>query len=806
PTAKQPKSFLMTVAASDSGTGLDKLTVKLGSPTGPDAFAPLYAGGAAQFTYQHIVDAVAAGWSFGANDLYISVSDKAGNVATTTLTLFVDTEMPAAVFDPSTGSRIQTLGSFTVTLSDGTSADNSGINETETLNTLTATLGGNSFTAFTASTAASGNDVVVTLAPTTPSPAADGDYAFEITPKDVAGNVGTKVAASYTLDGTRPIVDTHFPTASATDTSTAAHITAKFSEAVDAGTVNDSSFTIQGPGAFVTGTVTYVSDTLTATFAPGQELATNTQYIVTISSAVLDLAGNPLVDKTFVFTTSASLAEKLAFISQPQDVGAGRPITPAVTVAIQDNSSNTVASNAPVTVEIAQNTLDVLRITEATETSLIPRVVDPQSAIVGSWGPGITGTQAGEIFSLTFYGNGTYIHWQNGDQQNPTEIGVEYGFYTWNSGTGVLTPSPIFNENKSVGLSDPNTPGATFTVTVAGDVMSIADSGGSSNMDRVVDATDPIVGSWGPGYTGNHPGGVMSLTLFKNGTYLHWQNGDDTNANWVGVEHGTWSVNPTTGVLSVTINSDQNGEVGLSHPIGGPLTLATGGRLSGTKTVNAVNGVATFSNLMIDAPGTDYTLRATSGSLTPDDSTAFEVQPVPEVAGHYPPNGATDVSTGANLVFRFTDSMDRTSVETAIIPTPPTPVPPGGGPSVAPPPLPPLHFFWSADSTQLTAAFDTLPPTDRLDSNELLGDNVTYFVTIGAQARSQSGVSLGQDFNFSFTTRDSTPPTVTGTNPDVNGVLPGAVSSFTVYFSEPMNGQLIDFGVTNFRPGPAQAA
>src|SRR6266702_649758 len=38
--------------------------------------------------------------------------------------------------------------------------------------------------------------------------------------------------------------------------------------------------------------------------------------------------------------------------------------------------------------------------------------------------------------------------------------------------------------------------------------------------------------------------------------------------------------------------------------------------LSGTRTLNAINGIATFNNLSIDLTGTGYTLSATSSGLT----------------------------------------------------------------------------------------------------------------------------------------------------------------------------------------------
>lgn len=51
------------------------------------------------------------------------------------------------------------------------------------------------------------------------------------------------------------------------------------------------------------------------------------------------------------------------------------------------------------------------------------------------------------------------------------------------------------------------------------------------------------------------------------------------------------------------------------------------GTLGGTRTVNAVAGVATFSTLTVDRAASGYTLRAASGSLEAATSSAFEVRP-----------------------------------------------------------------------------------------------------------------------------------------------------------------------------------
>src|SRR5207245_6388329 len=64
----------------------------------------------------------------------------------------------------------------------------------------------------------------------------------------------------------------------------------------------------------------------------------------------------------------------------------------------------------------------------------------------------------------------------------------------------------------------------------------------------------------------------------------------------------------------------------------GSVTVALGNNsggstLSGTTTVAAVNGVATFVDLSLNKAGTGYTLTASASGFTPVTSTAFDVIP-----------------------------------------------------------------------------------------------------------------------------------------------------------------------------------
>ncbi len=82
--------------------------------------------------------------------------------------------------------------------------------------------------------------------------------------------------------------------------------------------------------------------------------------------------------------------------------------------------------------------------------------------------------------------------------------------------------------------------------------------------------------------------------------------------------------------IQVTVQDDGGNTVTSAS---NPVTLAigtnpAGGTLSGTLTVNAVNGVASFANVSIDNPGSGYTLVAAADGLAGAESPAFDIVPV----------------------------------------------------------------------------------------------------------------------------------------------------------------------------------
>jgi hypothetical protein len=125
--------------------------------------------------------------------------------------------------------------------------------------------------------------------------------------RDAAGNALAGTTWSFTT-GPAPTITARIPAVNAVGVKRAANVAATFSEAVQgAGT---GTFTLRNAatGAPVAATVSRYGSTNQWIFNPGATLAANTRYTVTVvgsTTAVRDLAGNPLARSSWTFTTGA---------------------------------------------------------------------------------------------------------------------------------------------------------------------------------------------------------------------------------------------------------------------------------------------------------------------------------------------------------------------------------------------------------------------------------------------------------------------------------------------------------------------
>ena len=182
--------------------------------------------------------------------------------------------------------------------------------------------------------------------------------------------------------------------------------------------------------------------------------------------------------------------------------------------------------------------------------------------------------------------------------------------------------------------TDAPMPGITVTFTVTGGGGKLTAVGDNALVTSVVTTTDAegkaTVGSWVLG-TGTN-------TVTAVATPPHLKSGIDPAAGItftatalppVKLAFGTQPTTTTAGTsftVTVLVQDAQGNTVPASSAtVGLALNAANGAVLSGSTSVAAVNGVATFSGLSITKAGTNYTLTATSAPLTSAVSNAFSI-------------------------------------------------------------------------------------------------------------------------------------------------------------------------------------
>jgi hypothetical protein len=131
----------------------------------------------------------------------------------------------------------------------------------------------------------------------------------------IGSQAGGVLAANFTWSfstGTviqPPVVVSYSPANGASNVSASATVTATFSKALTASSVNTTTFQLLGPSnAQVAATVTYNSSTFTATLQPAASLQYSTTYTAVLpSGGVKDSSGTPLGSTiSWTFTTSAA--------------------------------------------------------------------------------------------------------------------------------------------------------------------------------------------------------------------------------------------------------------------------------------------------------------------------------------------------------------------------------------------------------------------------------------------------------------------------------------------------------------------
>ncbi len=312
---------------------------------------------------------------------------------------------------------------------------------------------------------------------------------------------------------------------------------------------------------------------------------------------------------------------KLAFVQQPSNALAGVAISPAVQVMVQDADGNVVTTAAnPVTVALAAGTGLAGTLT-----------VTPQNGIAG-------------FSNLTLSTAGTYT-------LSATSPGL------------TSATSASFTVDMPVTLSFVVQPSNVATGAAISPAVQVAvlDSAGNT----VTAATGPVTLAL---TAGTGLGGTLTVTP-QNGvaTFSNLTLGTAGSYTLVASSSGLTSstsasftvttpvklafvVQPSNALIGAAISpavqvavQDANGDTVTADRSPITLSLVGSNGLGGTPTVNAQNGVASFSDLTVENAGI-YTLSATSQGLTSANSSSFTVT-APPVTYFLSPNGS-DANSG----------------------------------------------------------------------------------------------------------------------------------------------------------------
>jgi adhesin/invasin len=513
---------------------------------------------------------------------------------------------------------------------------------------------GNPLSGVTVSFSAPGSGASASLANATVTTGANGQASDTATAGTVSGAYGitatvagagtpasfaltnTAGAASKVVFGQQP---TNATAGVAITPAPTVDITDAFGNIV---TANNSTVTL----TLSSGTFSNGSTTATATAASG--VATfNGMVINTTGTYTLKATDGSLTSATSnSLTIGAAAASKLIFGQQPTNAVAGVAISPVATVKVEDAFGNVVTTNSStVTLTLSSGTFSNGS-TTATATASSGTATF-SSLVINTSG---TYTLAATDGSLTSATSSSFTISAAAARK------LAFGQQPTNTTAGV-TISPAVTVNVEDAFGNVVT-GNNSTVTVT------LSSGTFSNFSRTATAT-----------AASGVATFSSLVINNTGTYTLAA----TDGTLTGTTSSSFAITPaptklafgqqptnaTAGVAispAVTVKvEDVNGNVVTGNSSTVTLTLSSGTFSNGstTATATAVNGVATFSGLVINAAGS-YTLKATDGALTSATSNSLTISPAAAsklVFTQQPTNATAGVAISPAVAVKVEDAF-----------------------------------------------------------------------------------------------------------------------------------------------------
>jgi hypothetical protein len=369
------------------------------------------------------------------------------------------------------------------------------------------------------------------------------------------------------------------------------------------------------PGAALGGTVTRAASVGTATF---NDLTINKSGIYKLTAT--DVADGLTASISGFFTINPDVATHLVFAVQPSNAGALSRIVPQVELTALD-ANNNVATGFSGTVSIAINNNPGTGVLSGTASkAAVAGFVKFDSLSIDQAGVGYTLDATSSLPTVT---SGAFdITSTNGNhlaitaQPTATTAGQTIPTITVEAQDANLPPGLLTGFNGQVSVTITGGTGAVGA-TLSGTTTVTALNGVATFSDLSIDKK-------GTGYK-------LSFTA----------------AGLSGATSASFAINAGPAALVAFLVDPSSASAGVAiapavqvdvedalhnriTTFVGNVTVSIfanpgGGTLSGTATAAVSGGIATFSDLSIDAVGAGYRLQATSGGLTADISTAFTI-------------------------------------------------------------------------------------------------------------------------------------------------------------------------------------
>ncbi|HWW18534.1 MAG TPA: Ig-like domain-containing protein, partial [Candidatus Saccharimonadales bacterium] len=519
-------------------------------------------------------------------------------------------------------------------------------------------------------------------------------------------------------------------------------VSATFSEAMNAATINAATFTVTGPGATpVAGVVTYAGNT--ATFTPTAVLANSTLFTATITTGAKDPAGAPLA-ANFVWTFTTA---------PPPSVVSTIPVSGATAVGVNTTISATFSE-----------AMNAATINAATFTVTGPGAT-PVAGVVTYAGNTATFTPTAILANSTLF-TATITTGAKDPAGVPLAANFVWTFTTAPPPTVVCTVPA----NGAVTVAESITVTATFSVPMDATTIKV------TTFTLTGPGATTVTGS--VNYAGNTatftPGVLLAASTLYTATITTGAK-DATGAAlaanfvWTFTTASTPAVTstvPASGASNVPLNQKITATFSIPMSAGtitaaGTFTVAVAGggaAVAGTVTYDTPSNTATFAPTVALAASTQYTATVTTAAKSVQGNAlasnyiwSFTTgvagnASAPFVTSTNPANAATSVPLNQRIAATFSTFMDPATITATGTFT----VAVAGGGAAVP---------GTVSYAGRTAIFS---PTGNLAAS------TQYTVTITTAAKDLTGVAVAANFVWSFTTGltvDAVGPTINSTNP-----------------------------------------